>query len=849
MRVLVFMFWMGCSLRSEDPSTKDIEGTAVDADGDGFSIADGDCNDNDPLQSPQSMEICDGIDNDCDDEIDEGVSTDWYADGDGDGFGDPDTVVTSCQPPSGYVSAARDCDDQNADISPAATEVCDRIDNDCDGLVDGADDSIDASTQETWYEDGDGDGYGDSDSESRGCEAPADSVTVGGDCNDKDSAYYPGAPEDDCTDPNDYNCDGSVGYADGDGDGYAACEECDDSDGSVNPDATEICDERDNDCDTLIDDDDDSLDSTTGDQFFADRDGDGFGNPDLSVRQCVAPKGYITDDGDCDDADATSNPDGTEVCDGADNDCDGSVDEDATDLQTWYADGDGDGYGDASTSVEECTQPSDYTADSSDCDDSRAVVYPGAPEFCDGLDNDCDRDTDEDPVDGTTLYADADEDGHGDDKSAIASCEDLSGYVTEGGDCDDTDEEIYPGADEWCDGVDSDCDGDSSDAGLASFADRDGTWVDLTSFLGAGSFSSPATWTLSDQGTLWLCAGTWFARLDVTASEALIRGLDGSASTTISAGNTGPVVTLNSTVLTLNGLSVKDGKDSNDCGGAIQANSSTLTLNDVAVSDSTAQYGGGLCLESTTLSASDVTFSDSSADKEGGAIYANSSTLSISDGTVSDNVATEEGGGVYLTSSTGTFTDVTFDANEAGNAGGGVYATASSVAADSLVVDDNIAGTDGGGLAAASSSTVDIVDSAFDGNSADSDGGGVYIKDSDFTMEGSTLQGNVATDKGGGLFIDEEDSSMEDVIIDDNEADKGGGVFVNDCLLTLTDIQVSDNTATSDGGGVYIDSDGEISVTRGDWLSNSPEDVSPKNGGSYSYKSTSSFSCDDSSCW
>ncbi|MDP2308506.1 MAG: MopE-related protein [Pseudomonadota bacterium] len=81
----------------------------------------------------------------------------------------------------------------------------------------------------------------------------ATDLASAGDCDDASAAYNPGAIEDDCADPADYNCDGSSGLVDADADGFAACEECDDGLGTVNPDADEVCDGADNDCDGTID--------------------------------------------------------------------------------------------------------------------------------------------------------------------------------------------------------------------------------------------------------------------------------------------------------------------------------------------------------------------------------------------------------------------------------------------------------------------------------------------------------------------------------------------------------------------------------------------------------------------
>jgi hypothetical protein len=116
------------------------------------------------------------------------------------------------------------------------------------------------------------------------CEAPAGHVAAAGDCDDTDAAFNPGAAEDDCTDPADYNCDGSVGYADADADGVAACEDCDDADNTAAPGNDELCgDAVDNDCDGDVD-EADAVDART---YYADLDEDGFGDADASTAACA----------------------------------------------------------------------------------------------------------------------------------------------------------------------------------------------------------------------------------------------------------------------------------------------------------------------------------------------------------------------------------------------------------------------------------------------------------------------------------------------------------------------------------------------------------------------------------
>jgi len=171
---------------------------------------------------------------------------------------------------------------------------------------------------------------------------------------------------------------------------------------------------------------------------------------------------------DCDDADAAINPGATETCNSVDDNCDGLVDNDASDATTWSLDYDQDTYG--GTNIQElgCENPDTdwYVDNADDCDDLDAGSYPGADEVCDGADNDCDDEVDEEALDMATWYADADADDYGDAATTTLSCDAPTGYVDNADDCDDTSNTVYPGADETCDDLDDDCNGKIDDDAL-----------------------------------------------------------------------------------------------------------------------------------------------------------------------------------------------------------------------------------------------------------------------------------------------------------------------------------------------------------------------------------------------
>ncbi|MES2642987.1 MAG: MopE-related protein [Myxococcota bacterium] len=440
MFILTLALLTACSGPEPTPNTPDQDG-----DGDGWPGST-DCDDGDPLINPSASELCDpaAVDEDCDDaanDLDpEGPTdpSDWYPDGDGDGFAaEGGAPLSACEAPAGHTATAGDCDDTDGNVHPGAEEICDAldVDEDCNGLAEDLDPATRAGSFLTWYADADADGWGDLEVTSPACEAPPGHVAESGDC--------------------------------------------DDGNGAISPDASEVCDDADadEDCDGGGDDADVTGAAPIGrTSFYVDEDGDGYGG-EIIAEACDLPAGHTRTATDCNDSDITISPSAIEVCDtyATDEDCNGPADDadpGATGRVAWYADHDGDGFGGTDV-TEACVAPPSHYADALDCDDDNATIYPGGQETCDtsDADEDCDGladDLDPTAIGQTPWYEDADGDGWGTIDSTVSTCDVPAGFVASSDDCDDTTDAVSPGEAEVCsDGVDQDCDGEDSDCRYA----------------------------------------------------------------------------------------------------------------------------------------------------------------------------------------------------------------------------------------------------------------------------------------------------------------------------------------------------------------------------------------------
>ncbi len=317
-----------------------------------------DCDDADPAVHPEAAERCNGRDDDCDETIDEEVAdVTYWLDADADGYADADgPSVVSCEDPEpGYTVIVGDCDDNNAAAFPGAAEVCDDADNDCDA-------EEDEGMFEYWFwPDADADGFGDPSFQP---ESTCENSREGMVWNDRD---------------------------------------CDDTDAGVAPETVELCDQIDQDCDGLIDEDFPLVD------HWPDADGDGYGDvfAAAEARCDVSPAGYVPEASDCADDDATRFPGAPEECNGVDDDCSGTIDEDEN------VDSDADG-----------------VLDCGDCAPNDNTVFPDAPEACDGVDHNCDgapRADCEGSTTGPTTTGPADEPNDVVGTGACAGCNGANG--------------------------------------------------------------------------------------------------------------------------------------------------------------------------------------------------------------------------------------------------------------------------------------------------------------------------------------------------------------------------------------------------------------------------------------
>ncbi|MCB9779259.1 MAG: hypothetical protein H6742_11900 [Alphaproteobacteria bacterium] len=714
----------------------------VDADGDGYSV-DEDCDDTDPDINPFADERCDGVDNDCDGYIDEAGAvdeTEWYPDLDGDGYGDRDGAVEGCdEPETGgpWLTQGGDCDDGEERVHPGRDEYCDGYDNDCDDLIDESD-AVDA---EPWFQDKDGDGFG-GDTSTLACDDPALGDEV---------------------------------WTQVDGD-------CDDTDDAVSPGADEVCNGADDDCDGLVDDEDDDVLPLGFSEWFADGDGDGFGDDLEAVDACDAPEGFVDVGGDCDDGRADVHPGATEQCDdeNTDEDCNGladNADPDASDdaKTDWYVDNDRDGYGSADAEpVRVCDDPTTssrtYRVSADDCNDGNPNIHPGATERCDGADNDCDdliddADTDTDETTMVTWYLDEDGDGFGVEDETALQCDDPStddeSWARQARDCDDGDAAINPTAAEVCDDadVDENCNGTADDDDSTTSSSSKTTWYRDQDEDGYGDRSTGQSTCegAPDDDSAWVTT-----ERDCNDDDAAVNP---------------------------DAEEICDDID-NDCNGGTRSDGLVTWVDRSGhVSDLTASFTGTSSSPVSVLldepgvahlcNARFYTMLEISADVDlvgHGSVILDASydgtVVSIVDG--AEDVSLRD---IDIRNGNGSRTD-TWIGSDYDNAGG-LYCSGASVELAS----------------------VDFAD-----NQADY-GGGLLLEGCALRSTGGSITGGYASEHGGAVFMRDSSWTMEDGNVNGNTGYRGAGAFDvrAGSFLSLVDTPVTDNDTSGVAAAINID--------------------------------------------
>jgi hypothetical protein len=506
--------------------------------GPNYVLTTGDCNDNSAAMYPGNTETCDNLDNDCDASVDEGlIFLTYFQDSDGDTYGNLAVTLSACNTPQGYVLNNTDCNDQNSTINPGALDIPGNgIDEDCSGL-----DAPIVAAQLGMYEF----------TQASGCPVLANTVTVqpanasfsiytnaGGTCTPaanvfNNNTWNTGA----VVDPTNYNefsiqADSCFGltltkltfthkvsnvntiptwHLRSSLDNFAADIASDSITTNIILNDTVMLAAAFSNLNQVTfrfyitgistsgatwRNDNVSLwgfiNSVQPQTFYADTDGDGFGDAANTLLSCTLPAGFSTNNTDCDDSNAQINPNTIWFIDGDQDgfgnpnntviscltppgavlngdDCDDTNNQ-LNLVDMYYVDADGDGFGDDATGVETCAQPANTVLIGGDCDDMNDQIYPGAMELCDELDNNCDGNTDE-GLATYTLFEDLDSDGFGSEVSEEYCDSVVVGYSLISGDCNDADSTIYPGAMEVLDnGIDENCDGMDNYVGITEAA-------------------------------------------------------------------------------------------------------------------------------------------------------------------------------------------------------------------------------------------------------------------------------------------------------------------------------------------------------------------------------------------
>lgn len=655
-----------------------------------------------------------------------GKEKSFHRDQDGDGYGDPTDSQTGALAPFGYVENDEDCDDDDPDIHPGVTEICDLVDNNCDGIID-----EDFTTE--WYADSDEDGY------------------AGGE------------PTVSCLQPPGLVADTS---------------DCNDGDATIHPDASEVCNGIDDDCDGTLD------EGYPGRDWYQDYDNDKWGSDEVHINACQPPPNtgiWLSRGGDCNDQDSLINPSAQELCDHIDNDCNDQVDDDAIDQPTWYDDNDGDGFGDPTLAHQSCYPVIHQVPNGDDCNDAASDIHPYHAEWCDGVDNNCNGQTDE-AAPLQRFYRDIDQDGFGDSDENVQDCAPITGFSELRGDCDDQDAQVHPGAD------DTDGDGQDSDCGGTEDADPSLGLANHTY-----NYLRDAMAAITGNQTLWIGPGHYvgsgaalFSRVTLASvgpMESTILEVDGTGSLAV-AGSGGNV--------TVDALSLRGREVPYPGYALIYVTGATLTVKNSAFRGNRAWSGSGAAIQVYDdpfegKTDSKVTLTNSlfeyNAAYSGGVIsVVNTATLTASHCTFRHNFA-GIGGVFYGFYADATFSDSLFYDNHASSQGGLFYAnTQTHLEVGASVLMGNSSQDVGGVGTISATGSISIHDSVVLENAAPKGAGFFFYPDSYGAVLMSTI---LAYQAGEDFYFQDLNQDMKNVSLYQTSIVQDEGIPVTNGSLDM----------------------------------------------------------------
>lgn len=713
-----------CDLCPDDPENNCDACADKDKDKDGYDEIEcggNDCDDNNPSVYPGAPEIqCNEIDENCDgeDSCENPELKTYFEDADGDGFGNPDESEEAETKPEGFVLDGTDCNDENPDIYPKATEACNGIDDDCD-------ESVDEGVLKRFFADQDGDGYGDPNSSKQTCVQPDGYVANGHDLapNDKDKIGLD-IDEDGIDDLVD-NCRGitNPNQADDDGDGVG-----------------DLCDE----------------DSGDFKKYYLDSDGDGYGDSSIFREAYARPEGYAADSTDCNDEDPNIHPYAPERCNYIDDDCDGYADEILL-TGTFYKDNDGDLFGNIDEPIHHC-MPEGYVDNSLDCDDTNKDINPGMEEICNGIDENCNEDVDEG-------FLDTDEDDFAD---CVDEDDDGDGILEDGDGSGDA------GDNRCTDGQTTNCDDNcvlTANPGQEDYdGDKIGVHCDTSETLDLNTRSiqelNDAIQYIPDFGTINL-ESSGSSTISVSSSIVIsdkkiyIIGSDNLALSCTR--NDMNLIDINfnedNLSVTIKDLILKGNNyESRGIDIDINENAGSVTIDNVEIdsfrdpSTSSSAFGGGIKITES----------------------GDNNNLTISNSNIHNNKA-KYGGGIYVYSYGESFvvnmSNNNIHNNESVYDGGGIKAYIADMSSYRYI-------------------NINISSNLIDSNSSSSKGGGISIENksdnNNIKITKNKIYSNTVTNStgdGGGIYIDldrisgTETDIFQNMIFDNTVEDNGGGIY------------------------------------------------------------------------